>query len=384
MELSKKWLIIFVLILNGNPVMASSEIAVGLAGNFSEGSNSTNNQWGKYINPAVDLAFLNLKKSNPDLYHKIKLHRLDYAGKKEGVLYTIAEVQKKKLDVVIGYDQSAFAEIAASRLNELEIPMITHTATADTITKGRPYIFRSCFTNGMLARFMARYVKSDLELEYVITLPESTCLYCMDLAKNFAREFKKIGGKIIWVESTIKNGFNWSSIVDQFQVIKKTSGKNVGFLIPNHEAFSAKQIQYLSRVINNPLVIGGDGWGDKGDLFFKIVGTQKFQGYKFAHWVKNSNGQKSKEFTKQFKEKTGYDPVESSALMYDSMNAFFKAVESKENRIGSTSLLKAIQGLNGFEGVTGPIQFSGQKYHVKKPVVQKVIKAKFDVVRNDS
>lgn len=96
MELSKKWLIIFVLILNGNPVMASSEIAVGLAGNFSEGSNSTNNQWGKYINPAVDLAFLNLKKSNPDLYHKIKLHRLDYAGKKEGVLYTIAEVQKKK------------------------------------------------------------------------------------------------------------------------------------------------------------------------------------------------------------------------------------------------------------------------------------------------
>ncbi|MBI2344161.1 MAG: ABC transporter substrate-binding protein [Deltaproteobacteria bacterium] len=178
---------------------------IGIAGNFSGGSDSTNNQWNKYIYPAALLAMEDFLRRRPEYGEYLQFLLLDYGGKKERVLSTTQRAEAEHVLAVVGYDQSEFAEIAARALEELRIPMITHTATADRITAEREYIFRVCFTNSVAAKELARFARHRLNVETVISLPISTCLYCTDLHNDFGRHFAAFGGRVIDQRSDIRD-----------------------------------------------------------------------------------------------------------------------------------------------------------------------------------
>lgn len=364
--------------IGGKDSKVHQNILIGIAGNFSGGSDSTNNQWKKYIYPAAELALDGYLKKHPNPKYDISLIRLDYEGKKEFVPRTAKEALDHKVVAVVGYDQSEFAEIAAREFDKLKLPMITHTATADRITKDRPTIFRTCFTNSSAADYFAAFVRDKLRIDVVITLPESTCLYCTDLSGYFTDSFRKRMGLIVNFPSDVRGYFDWSTISTRVNDLER-KGLRVAFFVPNHEDRSARVVRRILTDFKDPMVLGGDGWGDKGELFFKILGEREFEGYNYTHWTSSIRSNSSQKFVRDFKQKTGYTPVDSSALIFDALSIVLKAIENT-SEVNHDSVKMAISNMGEFHGVTGVIPLSSGKLSAKRPLIQKVGSGRFSVL----
>lgn len=369
MKLNLKSFFALTLILLGasQTSFAKSTYKIGIAGNFTQASTNTNNQWNKYIYPAVDLAFDHFKKQNPNLDFDVEFIKLDYQGKKELVLNVVKQAQQEQVVAVIGFDQSGFAEIAASRLNNLKIPMITHTATATTIDRNRDYVFRVCFDNQSANKTIVEYIHKNNQIQNVITLVENDCHYCMDYAKTFELEAKKVGIKVTTHQSSEVEGFDWQKIYSEYQSLK-----NAAFFVPNHERFSALIVSKLVQKFPDALFLGGDGWGDKAELFFKLVKHPNFKAYKIVHWSQFVTTPASKTFTKQFELQFKTSPVESSALMYDAVGLFLKTLKTKPK---NQNLKQALINTTPYTGVTGVIDF--HQKGSKKALIQKAHQGKF-------
>lgn len=352
---------------------------IGLAGNFSAGSDSTNNQWHKFIYPAAKLALDDFLNKNPRYKDKVQLIKLDHKAEKEQVLETVKSAKNHGVVAVVGYSQSEYAEIAAKLFEELRIPMITHTATADKITKNRMFIHRVCFTNSEAANHFAIFSIKRLKISSVISLPVSSCLYCTDLSQHFLRAIKSNGATATLFESDFRGHFNWKEVFNEYSS-KKMMGSNAAFFVPNHEDASARMVATIIKNIENPIILGGDGWGDKGELFFKIIGNHSINAYKFAHWTSDFSDYRSKQFVRNFVDKKGYMPVESSALMYDAITILLKAIKESPHK-NSLSINKTLLKTINFEGVTGLISLDSSLRHNKKPVIQKVQSGKFRIVK---
>lgn len=351
----------------------TNEIRIGIAGNFSQSSNSTNNQWNKYIYPAAELALREFEATNPAYKDKINFIKLDYAGRSEKVRKTVNQAVQENVYAVVGYDQSTFADIAASEFEKRKIPLITHSASADTITSGRYFAFRACFSNSSSGHSLANNAYNKLSIKHVVSLTDPTCLYCMDMNRGFNDTFSVLGGTGKTFFSNYKGEFDWKEI----SIIYSSIQKNGAFFVPDHEDFSAHAIKEILDRYPDAKILGGDGWGDKGDLLFNVLKGRSFHGYKIAHWSIDVKSKKSKQFTKNFTERYGVEPVESAALMYDAVFATLLAATRAENAQGTAAALSEIKF---FDGVTGIIDFS-KRGQGKAPIFQMVNQGHFVTVQ---
>lgn len=371
-------LIVFMPLVHAETVVP---ITIGVAGNFSGGSDSTNNQWNKYIYPAAELAVLRFRSRDPNLAQRVRIIKLDYAGKKDKVLDVVNEAVGAGVLAIVGFDQSEYAEIAARQLEQLGIPLITHSATADRITKDRTFIFRACFTNSSAASYFAKFAREKLFISTIIALPESTCLYCSDLNQHFAVAYTALGGNFIEVASDVRGNYDWESVKSFYE--KQKAGKKIAFFVPNHEGSSGKVVRQLLLLFKDPLVLGGDGWGDTGQLFFKIIGQQSFSGYKWAHWSIDQNSTAlQNQFISEFSRRAGVKPVESSALMYDAMSLLLNSLKNS-SQISRRGIRDALANTDNFNGVTGKISLNEANRMDKSPLFQHVEQGSFKAATRD-
>src|SRR4051812_7195702 len=149
---------------------------------------------------------------------------------REGMLLAIDElnaaggVKGKKLDVIYEDDKSTTAETsqAVRKLierdsvvallgeaasgrslvggliaNTSEVPMITPSATSVEVTRGRDWVFRTCFTDDTQGQAAARYVMSGDPKKRIAILYAAQDPYSSGLAKSFREELVRLGGNIV-------------------------------------------------------------------------------------------------------------------------------------------------------------------------------------------
>lgn len=95
---------------------------------------------------------------------------------------------------VIGH-RSSQASLAAADIYRNNMVMISGTATANAVTRGNPYAFRTVFNNDSQGDFLARYTYRLLEQRRAFLVSDGSA-YGTSLADAFSARFRSLGGEV--------------------------------------------------------------------------------------------------------------------------------------------------------------------------------------------
>jgi serine/threonine protein kinase/ABC-type branched-subunit amino acid transport system substrate-binding protein len=129
------------------------------------------------------------------------------AGSKPDYAVDVAEqiVQAAKQDKtiigVMGWPYSAYAQAAIPVLTSARIPMVSSTASADSLSGISPYFFRVAPPNKSEAIAAARYAEQQLHASHVALFVDPKNTYSKSLADDFKQQFVASGNQIIDTEN---------------------------------------------------------------------------------------------------------------------------------------------------------------------------------------
>ena len=196
----------------GKPAAGSSVAASGSASGATSGETikigyfSDMSSADGYIGTAGYYALLDRAQeinANGGLLGKqIEIIDYDNAGKNEEVVNIVNRLcYADKVDVIIGPTASAHAIAAAPVVNEAQIPMISLSATNQSVTvdqngKVQPYVFRVCFIDPYQGTAMADFTYNDLSAPVVGTLAPLEDSYAQGLKSYFIEQYTGLGGTV--------------------------------------------------------------------------------------------------------------------------------------------------------------------------------------------
>jgi branched-chain amino acid transport system substrate-binding protein len=356
-------------------ISVAREIHLGLASNFSDLSLSTSNPYGDYFRKAVQLA---LKDSQAKLNKKnikIIFDEFDYGTNQLRVLEAAKKAVKSPVIAVLGYGLSPEALLAAPIHHAEGLPMITPSATANRLSDIGKYIHMVAFDNNFMGQSLAKVAKSRLQSKKMAIVVADDCAYCHNLADSFEREFKSLGGDIVVRVGVLDSQHDFTHVINELKEKEIDA-----ILVPNYEFPSVRIIaSLLQQGIKKPF-LGGDGWGDTGEEFYKVLSGKQLQGYSISHWHPDLKTKASIKFKKDFEAMSGKEPNDTAVLAYDSMNLFIEAL-LKTTDYTRDGIETALNHIHRFEGVTGTFLYrSDNKAPEKSVVLLKTGTKRFEVL----
>ncbi|WP_397599595.1 ABC transporter substrate-binding protein [Silvanigrella sp.] len=301
--------------------------------------------YGKETKNGIDLALEQHNKNNKDL--KIKLFVEDSQSSPSEAAKGINKlITSDKVVVVIGDMVSSNTIAAGSIAEKSKIPILSPGSTNDTVTIGKNYIYRTCFTDSFQGLVMANFAYKNLNAKTAVILQDSDSDYSIGLSKNFSDKFTLDGGKVTKILRYSQKDTNFTSQLGEIRKIKP----DVVFIPGFHQQVGvilreAKDLQINSKML------GGDGW-DTQELRTIAKGAEN-GGFISNHYSAESKDPTLQNFVKAYKAKYNIEPSSFSALGYDSANLVIQAIknansndpEKINNAIAKTKNLNAATGV---------------------------------------
>ncbi|GCE27013.1 hypothetical protein KDA_24970 [Dictyobacter alpinus] len=274
---------------------------------------------------------------------------------------------------VMGWSFSSHAENAADVLTLNHIPMVSATASSDSLSGRSPYFFRVSPSNLTEASVAATYAKDKLKQLKAVVFQDDADSYSQSLGSDFQNAFTaaNIGGQVTQVIKYKKD--DKASIIAGMQKITADPGliyfagysNDVGNLltdIPNHPQLEKTQI------------IGGDALYELGgypESARKNLYRMHFTAFAYPdEWDVLKQSNKKPAFFQDYasayrgngsKGGYGYDrPSNNVILSYDAMLALLTSTKQAlngETTLKSTALQQSLATLKGLQGVSGQISF---------------------------
>jgi serine/threonine protein kinase/ABC-type branched-subunit amino acid transport system substrate-binding protein len=388
--------------LENERVLASNNpyitIVVGtmLTGNGATASIGRDNLQGAYV---AQKSFNDASKLNNNVLVRLLIAN---AGSNAADTKTVAQqiVQLSHADStfvgVMGWPFSGYAALAISGLKTAQIPMISQTASSDALTGISPYFFRVAPPNQRQGIEGAKYSEQTLHATKAVVFVDRNNLYTQSLATSFSTQFTADGNQIVTTEQyTVGNTTNFS------QLLSDAATHNPDLIYFAGYANDASQL-LRDLPTSGPLatapIMGGDALYEIGGYGSSLHGTASRLNFTtFAYpdtWqVLCSQGQtyacSQPSFFSNYK--AYYDPNNQhtkgspygytradgdTILSYDATVTMLTAVNNEltgtKTSITTSDLLrgiKAIQGPNAIQGVSGQISFGSDGNPIQKALV---------------
>lgn len=274
---------------------------------------------------------------------------------------------KDKVVATIGPATSGLTKAAISVANEAKVPLISPSATDDSVTATntgsvQPYGFRISFQDSFQGRVMAQFANETLASKNAIIIMDNTSDYAAGLTKTFKSVYT---GTIAATESYAANDTDFSAIVT------KVKGLNFDTVfIPGYYGEAGLIIKALREAGVTANIIGADGF-DSPELV-TLAGAKNLNDVYFsAHYTSLDQDAKVQSFITNYKAKYNKEPNTFAALSYDTVYMLADAIE----RAGSTdsdAITKALEQTKDFEAVTGSITIDEMHNPVKSANVIKL------------
>ena len=295
---------------------------------------------------------------------------------------------------VMGWPFSGYASIASSVLRTAQIPMISQTASSDTLT-GTPYFFRVAPANERQGVEGANYTVQTLHATRAVLFYDPSNLYTQSLANAFRTQFIKDGKQIVATETyTVGKTTNYS------QQIADAANSNPDLIYfagyANDASVLLKELPTTGPLSTAP-IMGGDALYELGGYNSSLhAAASRLNFTTFAYpdeWQFLCNqGQSFACSTPSFFDnyKTYFDPKNQHStgaygfqradgdtiLSYDATVAMLTAVNNaltgSKTTITTHDLLlgiEAIKGANALQGVSGQIAFGSDSNPINKSLV---------------
>ncbi len=294
----------------------------------------------------------------------------------EGTNAALKLITQDRVVGIIGPLTSKIAIPVSGIADKNRVPMITNAATSPKVTvydgKRKPYVFRSCFIDPFQGSVVANFALKELKAKTAAVLYDVGNDYSKGLAEFFKATFEKGKGTILGYESYQKDDVDFSALITKIGVKKPDV-----ILLPdyyNKAALIARQIR--EKGLKSALV-GGDGW-DSPDLI-KIGSSAIIGNYFTNHYSPERKDKIAEAFITKYRQKHGAVPDALAALAYDATMIYLQSLDNAKKPTPE-EVVKALDGLRNFRGVTGTISFDKNGDPVKSAVILRVEKDGFKYV----
>ncbi len=306
---------------------------------------------------------------------------------------------------VMGWPYSGYAAIAIGVLAPAHIPMISQTASSDSLTGISPYFFRVAPPNQRQGIEGAKYAELTLHAKTAALFYDQANLYTQSLADAFRKQFTADGNQIVATETyTITKPANFSRLINDAATHNPDLIYFAGYA--NDASVLLTDLPTTGPLATTP-VMGGDALYEIGGYqssFRAAASRLNFTTFAYPDQWQFLCGQGQtyactppsffadyKAFYDPNNQHTtgspyGYTRADGDAILsYDATLAMLTAVNnaltgSKKAITPSEMLqgIKAIQGKNAIQGVSGQIAFGSDGNPINKAlVILKVVNGGF-------
>lgn len=329
---------------------APTQLNVALIYRFEDKFNGTT----QFLDKGFEFAQKALEKDG-----KIKINFKRYSHDEK--LVTVIEATQKAIAdgnfVIIGGENSDEAIAIAETIKDKNIVLITPTSTNPKVTSGRPFVFRTCVSDDIVADKLAQLVSSSLTPKSVGIVHNVSYPYSDFLSKRFSSKFREL------IENSPSNQALRPKIVEQKIVrnqkdftkeIKVLKDQGVTHLILL--SFQSDLLRFQSQAASEdfqPTYIGSDGWGLNESVQKQVIvnGKQnsKFIGLRNVYWDQESTSLENLSFKEKFKGTYGQAANPWSAIAYDTLTVLvqsFRTIKGKAEGVNLKNALKSYRGKN--------------------------------------
>ncbi len=306
-------------------------------------------QYGVDTREGVDLAF---DETNAAGGVRGRRLRVVYADDKTDPYETAQKVRqlidREGVLALLGEVASGRSRVGGLVANARRVPMITPSSTDARVTRGRPYVFRACFTSEAQAGAAAAFLAGPLGRRRVALLYAAQDPYSSGLAAAFRRQALALGLPIVAEKGFQKGEKNFRTYLKQL-------------LAPGPDALYAPlyytdmvPVARQAREAGAPgsLFFGCDAW-DAEDLA-RDAGDE-LEGALFTnHYALDAPWEGSARFVAAYRRRYGRDPSGIAAQGYDAARLLADALARAEP-LDREGLRRALAATRDFAGATGQI-----------------------------
>lgn len=286
---------------------------------------------------------------------------------------------------VMGWSFSSHAENAADILTTNHIPMVSATASSDTLSGRSPYFFRVSPSNLTEADVAATYAKNKLKLQKAVVFMDDGDSYSQSLGSDFQNAFEatNIGGQVTDVIKYHKD--DKASIIAGLQKLNADPGMIYFAGYSNDMGTLLTEIHNYPQLANTQ-ILGGDALYELGGYpasAHQDLHRMHFTAFAYPdEWdVLNQTPKKPAFFQDYIAAYKGAKPAavygyirptNNVILSYDAMLALLTSSKQALNggtTLKGTDLQQALTKVSGLQGVSGQITFGQNGDPVNKAVV---------------
>lgn len=266
---------------------------------------------------------------------------------------------------ILGAVTSAPCLAIAPLANEDKVPMLTPSGTQISITEGRDYVFRVCYTDPYQGTVLARYA-SQCGKKKAALLKNTSSEYSSGIVEAFKTEAEAQG-----IEIVAEEAYGSADKDFRVQLTNIASAAPDVLLVPDYYETDALIVSQAREIGLDCLVLGPDGWDgvlkqiekSSQDVLNNVVYAN--------HYAMDADSEKIQNFIKAYREAWGDDPTAFSALSYDGIYMFKAAIE-KAGKVDREAICKELKQLN-FEGITGQLTFDANNNPIKDVSMIKIV-----------
>lgn len=264
---------------------------------------------------------------------------------------------------VIGASWSSHSSAMAPVLQAAGIPMVSPISTNPKVTLLGDYIFRVCYTDPFQGRIMARFATEDLKAETAATLVNVSRTYSVDLARIFAENFTRMGGKVLWQGEYLIDSADYEELLDKVAEL----GPDVLYLPGDYRdsSFIIKQARDRDLAVT---ILGADAFGMR---LYDYIGAAAEGAYYTTNWHRDNPLPESRAFVERYEAVHGEIKQTTIPLTYDATMVWADAVR-RAGTFDRAKVRDAIAATENFPGVAGPITFDSNGDPVKPVVINKL------------
>ncbi len=336
--------------------------SVGFVGSLTGRSAS----FGTSAKNGVELALLQRGAPGSKERPPLRAIYLDDQGRPEDARQAAQRlITKEKVELILGALESGTSLAMAEVVERARVPMLSPAATLPSLTRAGRFVFRACYTDEFQGRAMARFVREQLGLQKVAILRAVHNEYSVELSNVFAKEFERIGGRVLIDEAYVYDEADLESTLR-----KVAAAAPEAVFIPGYYDEVSKIAPALRKVGLTAPLLGADGWDS--DRLLDEAASAVEGSYFTSHFHPDLPGAHVSGFVAAYEKLWNETPDALAALGYDAAMVALAALDRVPPGAGGDALRTSLAQTRGYEGVTGTISFNEDGDAEKRAVVLRI------------
>ena len=276
-------------------------------------------------------------------------------------------IVEDEIIALIGPNRSSHAAEVGPIAQHHGIPMVTTTATNPNVTNAGNFVFMASFTDSFQGAVMAQFAIEDLGIKTAALLTRHGDLYTEGIAEFFARNFNKLGGKIVADEFYEGDPLDFTAQLMNIAAAKPDVLFISGFVQDIARITQQARAMTLQNAAGEPTVfLGADSWDS--ELLFNNEDAEIEGSFFSGHFSPDTDEPTALAFVDTYESIYESTPTGGVAVSYDAVKLLFEAVE-RAGSLDPEEIRKQLAATENYIGATTIASYDENRHPTKSAVI---------------